>query len=149
MTGEVPKKRMSKGCLIALIVVGVILLLVIAIGILWCLKGDEMIKNSTTKHITEFKTKLNDSPIAGINTVRVNVISDAFIEKFNKGEVDLEKFGHFAKELQEFQSDKDIDSTDAESFMQAMIEYFPELKELIPVVEIENSTFLEDSISKE
>ena len=149
MNGEVPKKRMSKGCLIALIVAGVVLLLVIIAGILWCLKGDEMIKNSTATQVTGFKTELNDNPVAGVDTVRVNAIADAFIEKMNKSEVDYARYGRFVQALQALQSDEEIDSAEAERFVQAMIEYFPELEQLVPAVEVEDSTYLEDTVSIE
>jgi ABC-type transport system involved in cytochrome bd biosynthesis fused ATPase/permease subunit len=149
MTGEVPKKRMSRGCLIALIVVGVLLLLVIIAGILWCLKGEQMIKNSTATQVTGFKTELNDNPVAGVDTVRVNAVADAFIEKLNESEVDYARYGRFVQALQALQSDEEIDSVRAEQFVQAMIEYFPELEELVPAVETEDSTYMEDTTSIE
>ena len=149
MTDEVPKKRMSKGCLIALIVVGVLLLLVIIAGIVCYLKKDELVKYGTTALVTSIKTDLNENPVAGVDTVRVNAITDAFIEKLNESEVDYAKYGHFGQTLQAFQSDKVIDSAEAEQFVQAMIEYFPELEQLLPAVEIEDSTYLEDTVSTE
>lgn len=149
MTGEVPKKRMSKGCLIALIVVGVLLLLVIIAGITCYLKKDELVKYGTTAMVTSIKTKLNDNPVAGVDTVRVNAIADAFIEKMNESEVDYAKYGPLSGKLQGFMSDEEIDSAEAEQFMQAMIEYFPELEQLLPAVETEDSTYLEDTVSIE
>ncbi len=149
MTEEVQKKRMSKGCLIALIVVGVLLLLVIIAGITCYLKKDELVKYGTTTMVTGIKTKLNDNPVAGIDTVRVNAVADAFIEKFNEAEIDYTRYGALSGELQEFVADDEIDSMDAERFVQAMIEYFPELEELVPAVEIEDSTYMEDTASIE
>ena len=149
MTGEVPKKRMSKGCLIALIVVGVLLLLVIIAGITCYLKKDELVKYGTTAMVTGIKTNLNDNPVAGVDTVRMNAIADAFIEKMNESEVDYAKYGSFGQALQALQSDQEIDSAGAEQFVQAMIEYFPELEQLLPAVEIEDSTYIEDTISIE
>gem|GEM_PF-1515320 len=117
---------MSKGCLIALIVVGVLLLLVIIVGITCYLKKDELVKYGTTAMVTGIKTKLNDNPVAGVDTVRANAIADAFIEKFNEAEIDYSKYGPFTGQLQELMSDEEIDSAEAEQFMQAMIEYFIE-----------------------
>ena len=136
MTGEVPKKRMSKGCLIALIVVGVLLLLVIIAGITCYLKKDELVKYGTTAMVTSIKTDLNENPVAGVDTVRVNAITDAFIEKLNESEVDYDKYGHFGQTLQAFQSDEEIDSAEAEQFVQAMIEYFPELEDLVAPITV-------------
>jgi hypothetical protein len=149
MAGEVPKKKMSKGCLIALIVVGVLLLLVIIAGIVCYLKKDELVKYGTTALVTSIKTDLNENPVAGIDTVRVNAITDAFIEKLNESEVDYTKYGRFGQTLQSFQFDEVIDSMEAEQFVRAMIEYFPELEQLVPAVEIEDSTYMEDTTSIE
>lgn len=119
--------------MIALIVVGVLLLLVIIAGITCYLKKDELVKYGTTAMVTGIKTDLNENPVAGVDTVRVNAITDAFIEKLNESEVDYDKYGHFGQTLQAFQSDKVIDSAEAEQFVQAMIEYFPELEQLLPL----------------
>lgn len=135
--------------MIALIVVGVLLLLVIIAGTTCYLKKDELVKYGTTTMVTSIKTKLNDNPVAGVDTVRVNAIADAFIEKFNEAEIDYPKYEPLSGKLQEFMSDEEIDSTGTERFVQAMIEYFPELEQLLPAVEIEDSTYLEDTISIE
>jgi len=112
--------------LIALIVGGVLLLLVIIAGITCYLKKDELVKYGTTAMVTSIKTDLNENPVAGVDTVRVNAIADAFIEKFNEAEIDYPRYGALSGKLQEFMSDEEIDSAEAEQFVQAMIEYFIE-----------------------
>lgn len=135
--------------MIALIVGGVLLLLVIIAGITCYLKKDELVKYGTTAMVTSIKTDLNENPVAGVDTVRVNAIADAFIEKFNEAEIDYTRYGALSGKLQEFMSDEEIDSSEAEQFMQAMIEYFPELEQLLPAVEIEDSIYMEDTVSTE
>jgi hypothetical protein len=151
---EFPMEKSSKILMITLIVIGIILwvviiLFVIIAGIVCYVKKDEVVKYGTTTLVTSVKTKMNENPTAGIDTTRVNAIADAFIRKFNETEIDYDKYGRFGQEIQGFQSDEYIDSADAELFMQALIEYFPELQELIPEVEIEDTTYQEDSVSIE
>jgi len=144
MTNEVPKKRMSKGCLIALIVVGVLAVIVIIAGITCYLKKDELVKYGTAALVNSIKTELNNNPVAGVDTVRVNAITDAFIKKMNESELDYAMYGSFAQQIQALPSDKKIDSAEAVLFMQAMLDFFPELKELVPAVEVEDTTTMQD-----
>ncbi len=146
MTEEIQKKGMSKGCLVALIVVGVLVLLVIIAGVTCYFKKDDLVRYGMATMVNSVKIKLSESPATGIDTARVNAISDAFVEKLNESEIDYDKYGRFGQTVQGLMTDKEIDSAEAELFVGAMIDYFPELEQLVPAVEIEDTTSVQDSI---
>ena len=146
---EVQRKGMSKGCLIALIVVGVLLLMVVIAGITCYLKKDDLARYGAATLVNSIKMELADNPVEGVDTAQVNAIADAFMEKLNESELDYNKYGRFMQAVQAISSEKAVDSAEAEQFVRAMIGYFPELEELLPVEEIEDSTAVEDSTSIE
>ncbi len=141
------KKGMSKGCLIALIVVGVLVLLLVIVGITCYLKREDLAKYGAVTLINSVKTELNNNPVEGVDTVRVNAVAEAFVEKLQDSKLDFEKYGQIMQSIQAIMTDKTVDSDEAEDFVQAMIEYFPELEEMAPIEQIEDSTVTEDSLS--
>lgn len=145
MTGEVQKKGMSKGCLIAIIVVAAVLLVVIIAGVTCYLKKDELARYGAVTMVNQIAVKLNNEPVEGIDTVTVNAVTAGFVQRINESELDYDKYGEFFKTIQAMHSDDKIDSTEAVLFMQAMIDYYPELEDLIPETEEEDSTYLEDT----
>jgi len=149
MADEVQKKKMSKGCLITLVVAGVLLLIVVIAGITCYLKKDELVKYGTTTLVNTIKAELNNKPVPGVDTVRVNAVADAFTKKLNESKLDIEKAGRFGQTIQSFQSDHEIDSAEAGQFVQAMIDYFPELQELVPEPETEDTAHAEDTLLAE
>lgn len=147
MTEVQAKKGMSKGLLIALIVVGVVVLLVVIAGITCYLKREELVRYGAVISINSVKTEVNDNPVEGVDTVRVNAVADAFVEKLQESKLDFDKCGRFVRTVQAIMSDKKVDSDEAEDIVQAMIEYFPELEEMAPIEYLEDSTVTEDSLS--
>ncbi len=147
MNQEVQKKRgMSKGCLIALIVVGVLVLLLVIAGITCYLKKDELAKYGAVTLVNSIKAELNNTPVEGVDTVKVNAVADAFVNELNEKELDYDKYKRLIQTVQGIMSDKKVDSAEAEEFVRAMTEYFPELEELAPARHIEDSTTVDDSI---
>ncbi|MEA3296275.1 MAG: hypothetical protein U9R56_00240 [candidate division Zixibacteria bacterium] len=124
------KKGLSKGCFVSLIVVGVLAVMVIAAGIVCYVKKDALLKSGSIAMIGSFKTQLGDNPVEGVDTVEVNRIADAFIQKLQESELDLKKYGHFAQEIQSMVGSTEVDSVEVEQFIKAMTDYFPELMNL-------------------
>jgi len=147
MNQEVQKKRgMSKGCLIALIVVGVLVLLLVIAGITCYLKKDELAKYGAVTLVNSIKAELNNTPVEGVDTVKVNAVADAFVNELNEKELDYDKYKRLIQTVQGIMSDKKVDSAEAEEFVRAMTEYFPELEELAPMEPIDDSATVDDSI---
>ncbi|HWR82014.1 MAG TPA: hypothetical protein VN285_01795 [Candidatus Deferrimicrobium sp.] len=145
MADESPKKGLSKGCLIALVVVGVLLLLIIIAGITCYVKKDELVRYGTATLVNSIKSELHRNPVQGVDTVRVNAVADEFLKKLNSSEMDLTRYGKLAQELQAVFSDQKIDSAEAEKFVQAMVAYYPELDTLVSQVPARDTIPVEDS----
>ena len=127
--GGAPKKKgMSKGCLVALIIGGVLLVLIIAIAAWIYSNLNSMTKMTTVAVVSEVQATDFDE---GVDTVRVNAVANAFIEKLNAlEEVDLQQLGMFMQQIQSITSDELIDVDESEVFIEAMVDFFPELEGL-------------------
>jgi len=121
------------------------LLLVIA-GITCYLKKDELAKYGAVTLVNSIKAELNNTPVEGVDTVKVNAVADAFVNELNEKELDYDKYKRLIQTVQGIMSDKKVDSAEAEEFVRAMTEYFPELEELAPMEPIDDSATVDDSI---
>ncbi len=146
MAEEVQKKGMSKGCMIALIVVGALVLLLVVALIVCYAKKDDLARYGAATLVNSIKTEMRKNPVEGVDTVQVDAVADAFLEKLNETKIDYNKYGRFMQAIQTIPADEKVDSVEAEQFVQAMIEYFPELEELVPVEEVEDTTTADDSV---
>lgn len=135
MNGEAKKPRMSKGCLIALIVAAVLIVLVIVAMITCYAKKDEIMKFGVTTLVAGVKQMVAESPIEGIDTVQVNALSDKFTERLNSEEIDAERFSIFFQRIQNIATDKVVDSVEIVELMDAMIEYYPDLESTLEPAE--------------
>ena len=149
MAEEVQRRGMSKGCLIALIVVGALVLLLVIAGITCYVKRDDLARYGAATLVNGIKTQLNEKPPEGLDTTQVNAMADAFLEKLNESEIDYNQYGRFMQSIQSIPADEKVDSAEVEVFIQAMIEYFPELEELLPAEESSDTITVEDSITIE
>ncbi|MDH4156572.1 MAG: hypothetical protein OEW00_04785 [candidate division Zixibacteria bacterium] len=135
MTEEPKRKGMSKGCLIGLIVLAVVIVLVVIAGIVCYSKRDELMKFGMATMVTGVKTELASNPVEGIDTVAVNAMADAFIEKMNTSVLEPEKMALFGQTVQGIIGDQVLDSAEVFMFIKAMVAYYPELEELMPIPE--------------
>ncbi len=141
---------MSKGCLVALIVGLVLLVLVVGAGLVCWYKKDAFLKAGTVTMVNSITAELANNPIEGVDTVLVNQVAAAFITKTEESEVDLQQFGQFAQDIQRFMDDKVIDADEADQFIDMMVEYYPELGDLLPPedVPVEDTTVVIDSLEQ-
>ncbi len=150
MNGNVQKKGMSKGCLVALIVVGALLLIFIIAGITCYFKREDIAKYGTTVLITQIKQKISEQPIEGVDTVQFNAVADAFVTKLKETKLDYQKFGPLMQVLQQFQSDMSVDSADVAALLEEMVKYSPDLEHYLAPAEPTDTTMSgEDSIGGE
>jgi len=124
------KKGMSKGCMVALIVAGVLIVLVIILAALAYVYKDDLVKFGTTSTVNAIKKSLAENPADGVDTVRFNAVADQFMAKLGDAEIDPVEFQTFFQELQGAGSDQQFDSSEVESLIQGMVGMFPELNDL-------------------
>ncbi|MFZ5981326.1 MAG: hypothetical protein ACOYVF_11905 [Candidatus Zixiibacteriota bacterium] len=148
MDGE-QKKGMSKGCMVGLIVAGVILVIII-IGAISCwVFKDDLAKMGMVKFVDGVKTLIVTNPIEGVDTVQFNAVADGFVTRLNETELDLEKYSAFASQLQGFMSTKNLSAEDVGVIQGMMVDYFPDLGAFLPPAVEVDSIIVEDTVPSE
>lgn len=129
--GGQPRKGMSKGCMVALIVVGALLILIIAASVVCYIKRDDIFKGGLTMGINQVERNIINSEPQGIDTVWVANVVDAFnaqveghsFEELQTDPVAIQQLGEF---LQAHAGDEQIDSAEAVTFVRTLIAVFPD-----------------------
>jgi len=140
-------KGMSKGCLIGLIVGG-ILVVIIAIGLTTCwIYKDDLVKMGGATLVNGLKAELATNEYESVDTVQFNAIADAFLQAQDQDTLfDLEGYMLFMQSLQGVMSNKVFDEDEIPVIIDAFIEYYPELEELRPITVEEEETTEIDSV---
>ncbi len=127
---QVPKKGMSKGCMVALIIGIVLLVIIIAIGITCYLKRDSFIKWGTQSALTMVKAEMAKTPVPGVNTEKFGVMVDSFLTRIAAEPLDYQKYQSFVPVLQKIGGDKQIDQAEVAELVNAVVTYFPDMEPL-------------------
>ncbi|SYZ73676.1 hypothetical protein TRIP_C30113 [Candidatus Zixiibacteriota bacterium] len=115
-----PKKGMSKGCLITLIVASVILVLVVAMSVVCYVKRDAILEWSMAKMVDTAQTDiLNDLP-EGYTADDVNKICDDFKTALKEKKVHADEVRNLATMFQDVLKDKKIDKDEAKTFLEEL-----------------------------
>ena len=149
MTEETQKKGLSRGCLIGLIVAGVLVVMVIIAAIVVWVYWEDLSKFTGTTFVTTIKQTVAQDPPPGVDTVAFNAVCDGFAEKLEAGELETEKYAAFFGKIQSIPADKKVDSLEAELFLEAVFEYYPDLEELYPREVMPDTTLPVDSLGTE
>lgn len=147
--GQPEKKGMSKGCLVGLIVGIVLVVLVAGIALTVWYKWDDIKKAGVVTVAESLRTELNDNPVEGVDTVQVNRVTDGFLAKLDTDQVTIEQLSQFMQSVQSIMADQAVDAEEADIFVQAMMDYYPDLAELAPVEEsMEDTSAVADSLEQ-
>ncbi|MEW5796803.1 MAG: hypothetical protein AB1772_10655 [Candidatus Zixiibacteriota bacterium] len=145
-----PKKGMSKGCLVALIIALAIVVLVIAIVVLIYIFKDDLAKVGANAAAAEAKRVLAENPPEGIDTAQFNALADAFLDKLaHDEETRFEVLGLFVQEVTKSTGDKQLDRQEVNAAAVAMIVAYPDLDTFWPPrqqLETEPPAATEDSL---
>ena len=131
---ETKKKGLSKGCIVGIVIVGVLVVLVVVGGILCYANKDALFKMGMATVVSGVKVQLAENPIEGVDAEIYNAVADRFLEKLDlEEELDPVKIQAFGVQMQSLGTNmENLTADDVNTFMDAMIDYYPELKELIP-----------------
>ena len=127
---QVPKKGLSKGCMVALIIGIVLLVIVIALSITCYLKRDAVIKWGTQSALTMVKTEIGKTPVPGVNADKFGIIVDSFLTRMQGEPLDYQKYQLFVPVLQKLGADKVVDRGEVKELVDAAVAYFPDLAPL-------------------
>lgn len=149
MTEATQKKGLSKGCLIGLIVAGVVLVMIIIAAVVVYVYKDDIARFGANTVVTSIQDQVAQNPIPGIDSAGFADVCGAFSEKLKTEPVDGIKYQAFFQKVQAIIADKKVDSLEAIMFMDAAFEYFPELEDLYPTEEVPETTTESDSVETE
>lgn len=134
-----PKKRMSRGCMIGLIALGVVIVLVVIAGITCYVYKDDIAKSGAIYLINSVKTEVAANPPQGVDTVQFNQVIDSFVARFKADSMAVQKMPAFFQTIQSVPEDSKVDSSEVRILIEAMVSQYPELEELVGEKMIEES----------
>ena len=128
------KGGMSKGCLVGLIIAGILVVIAIVAVVLIYMYKDEMVKVGVTTMTGEVKRMVAENPPEGYDTVAVNAFTDAFNDKLTADTtMDLQSLGLWMQQLQPLIEDQEISGADLETIADGMVRLYPELEDVRPM----------------
>ena len=145
--------KMSKGCLVAIIVVGVILLLIIIAGITCYVYREDIAKGTAGVVVTKVKEEVAKQAPEGVDTVQFNAIADGFKKELDTTKLEATAFSDFMQSAQQVANKKELTAADVNEFEDAMIAYFPDLAGLkgpsVPdTTMMQDTSALQDTMSQ-
>lgn len=117
-----PKKGMSRGCLIALVVFAVILVIVIAMSIVCYVKRDSIMEWGVLQISDQMQREITADPPEGITKEEVDSVFNQFNQAVKEKKVDPADMQSLTVMIQEIMKDKKVDHEEALRFMNAMKE---------------------------
>jgi len=145
MTEQIQKKGLSKGCTIALIVGGIILVLIAALIILFLAKGDDVAAWIHSKAVINEMRLIAEADLPGIDTVEVNRVAGEFLAKIDTARYSQGELMPFLVFVRQEGIDEKVDSAEAVAFVNAMVESFPDLGQYKNSVGTDDMTGQKDS----
>lgn len=143
-TPQPEKKGLSKGCTVALIIGGVAVVLIAAIIIVLVIKGKDVAKWAYVQAVENEKTLIMQNQIPGIDTMAVNSVADGFKQKLESPDFEFDQVMSFQGFVQQYATDNKIDSLEAVSFVESMIDCYPELESMyMPAIMDDTSSMAE------
>ncbi|MCK4573343.1 MAG: hypothetical protein KAU36_03185, partial [candidate division Zixibacteria bacterium] len=113
MEQTVEKKGLSKGCMVGLIVGGVLLVMIVVAAVTCYVKRHDLAKFGATTVLGSAKDMLAKDPVPSLDTTAFNATVEAFVAKLNEEPLDAEAFAVFFQKIQSVSADEKIDSIEA------------------------------------
>ena len=127
MGAPAPKKGMSKGCLVALIVAGVLLALIVASFFVCMSKKDDIVKFGVATLLTSSKQLVVESNLEGVDTVYYNAVVDNFNKRLYADTIDIQEIANIFSDLQLTVQNKKMDLSDVENILEKLISKYPDI----------------------
>lgn len=125
-------KGMSKGCMVALIVAGAILVLIIASVVVCYVYMDDLAKTTMKNYVPRVKTLIAEQPPVGLDTAQFNTLADTFLARFDADSLNAQQYGHVVMQFTEALKDEHVTGIEADSIRTAILMLYPDLAELTP-----------------
>ncbi|HOP08241.1 MAG TPA: hypothetical protein PLF13_13230 [candidate division Zixibacteria bacterium] len=137
-----PKKGMSTGLKVTLIVIGAIIVLIVAM-VIYCVSNLDKLAAVGAKTIVKgIQSELIAHPVEGVDVDRYNRVTKVFIEKIDQPDQNPQELALFVQQAGESIKEQPYTADDIERLVQAMIQLYPELAEVAGPAILEIDTTL-------
>jgi hypothetical protein len=123
-----PRKGLSKGCLIALIVAGALLVLFIALSAYVCSNQDSLVRWLTKSGFAQVKVKISKNPPQGVDTTRFYALCDTFVARIYRDSISAARQQEFLPVLQKVAADDKFEASEIGAMTDAIVKYYPDLE---------------------
>jgi hypothetical protein len=127
MEQPVQRKGLSKGCLIGIIVAGVLLVIIIGGITLICVNRDKIIQAGTKIVMNQMKVEVGKANFAGLDTTRFNSFLDSFVVRLKERPLDSTSAERFGVSMRTVTADRKIDAEDVTRIMDMIVACYPDL----------------------
>ncbi|MBD3256847.1 hypothetical protein GF377_00345 [candidate division GN15 bacterium] len=122
---------MSKGCVVGLIIVGVLAILVIALGVVCWVYKDDMARMPINAVLTQMNTHLDENEVAGVDPDAFQEMSDEFRSRIEQEEnLFNDRYGVFMTAIQDLASKSEFNAEDYQTVTEAMVGYYPDMEDM-------------------
>lgn len=130
-----PRKGMSKGWLVFLIIAGAIVVGIIVLMVTFYIYKDDLAKMAAGTLVNGLKAELAKHEYPDIDTIQFNSLADAFVERLDEEKpLNFQNYSVFMGTLQAVMGDKKFGADEVAVVQEAFVLYYPELEELLPKV---------------
>ena len=144
---QAQKRGLSKGCLVGLIIIG-ILVVIIVIGAITCyVYRADLTKKAGSTALVGVKDMVAENPPEGVDTVQFNALTDAFLtqldqDDFGDDDTKMQRFGMFLQKVTSLMGDGEVSAEDVKAVSEAMVDFYPSLEEEFPLEEAVDSLMM-------
>ena len=121
------KKGMSKGCMIALIIVGIIALIIIALSVVCYVKRDEIAQAVMNKSQEWVTAQIKENMPENYTEAEVDEVIGNFFEAVKDGRISEDKFTRITTDFRTMAEDQKITSEEAGKLLERMKEILNEI----------------------
>ena len=145
-----PRKGISKGCLVGLIVGAALVVILITFIVLVYVFRGSLVKAGAAATIREVKTLLAKAPPDGVDTVQFNSLADAFVDRVNlENDDQFEALSGVMTQMYGVVKDKQVTREEALTTCAAIIGLYPELEQYWIPKQEDVTTQIQDSLGGE
>jgi len=116
------KGAMSRGCMVALVAVGIVVMLVIASMVVCYIYKDDILKLGLTKLADTVVVEIKADLPEGISAEDLDKALDNFKNAFDEKKIDGEEVQSLSLLFQEIMKDKKVDGDEAKKFLKEIKE---------------------------
>lgn len=128
-------KGMSKGCMVALIVAGAILVLIIIGGITCYVFRGDLVKMSVKAIVPKIQEVVSENPPEGVDPEQFNTLVDSFMVRFDADQLADTQYAQVLARFGEAIKDEQITAEEIDSVRAAIFKIYPRLSEKIAPVQ--------------